>query len=143
MNPIFFNLSKRKKRNVLTDLLLGKSTEGIVSKKELYALNRLIEGPPSSTAPVKINNRPKKTKKVRTAGKKNQNTKRKKTHYLSQEISENLDRAQMTIRSLVPEDLRSRISKSHIVNQSLAVVLQEFEAKGKDSRLISTIMQKT
>jgi len=143
MNPIFFNLSKRKKRNILTDLLLGKSTEGIVSKKELNALNRLIEGPPSSTAPVKINNRPKRTKEVSTAGKKNQNTKRKKTHYLSQEISENLDRAQMTIRSLVPEDLRSRISKSHIVNQSLAVVLQEFEAKGKNSRLIRTIMQKT
>ena len=49
----------------------------------------------------------------------------------------------MTIRSLVPEDLRYRISKSLIVNQALAMILHEFKAEGKNSRLMHTIIQKT
>ena len=64
MNPFFLDLSKRKKRNVLFDLLAGKSTEGIISKKELNALNKVIEGPPSNTAPAKIKIQPAKTKKL-------------------------------------------------------------------------------
>ena len=44
MNPNFFNFSKQNKHDLLTDLLLGVSTEGIVSKKELNALNKFIQG---------------------------------------------------------------------------------------------------
>ncbi|UCD65846.1 MAG: hypothetical protein JSW69_07510 [Deltaproteobacteria bacterium] len=142
MNPNFFNLSKRKKRDVLTDLLLGKSSEGIISKKELNALNKLIEGQPAKKAPAKNKTKPVKTRKI-AVSKRPQKVKKKTTHYLSQEISENLDKVQMDIRSRLPENLQSGISKSHIVNQALAIILQEFEAKGKNSRLMQTIVQKT
>ncbi len=143
MNHNFFNLSKSKKHDVLYDLLVGKSSEGIISKKELNALKRLVEGVPSKKSPVKNNNLPTKTKKVTFAAINTQKRKLKTTHYLSQEVSENLNMAQMTIRSLMPEDLQFKISKSEIVNQSLAMILQEFAIKGKNSRLIRTLMQKT
>ena len=156
MNPIFFNLSKRKKHDILSELLMGKSTEGIISQKEINAVNRLIEDRPLNNAPVEINDQPPKTKKFTVVGKDSQKTKnvtdaaqkirtakKKKTHYLSQEISENLDKTQITIRSLVPENLRYRISKSLIVNKALAMILQEFKAEGKNSRLMRSIIQKT
>ena len=143
MNPNFFNLSKRKKRDLLSELLLGKSTEGLIGQKELNAVNRLLEVPPVNNTPVNINNQPQKTKNVNPAPKKPQKAKRKKTHYLTHEISENLDMTQTAIRSLVPENVQFRISKSLIVNQSLAMILQEFEAKGKNSRLMRTIIQNT
>ena len=155
MNPNFFNLSKRSKRDILSDLLEGKSTEGLIGKKELNALQRLLQSPPAKSTPVKINNQPSKTKKFTAAGKKSQKTKivtstgkttrqpkRKKTHYLTHEISEHLDKTQLTIRSLVPEELRYRISKSLIVNKALAMILQEFKSKGINSRLMRTIRQK-
>ena len=142
MNHIFLNLSKSKKHDVLYDLLVGKSSEGIISKKELNALKRLVEGVPSKKSPVKNNNLPAETIKHTAAVTITQKRKVKTTHYLSQEVSENLDMAQMTIRSLMPEDLQCKISKSEIVNQSLAMILQEFEIKGKNSRLIRTLMQK-
>ena len=143
MNPNFFNLSKRKKRDLLTDLLVGKSTEGIISKKELNALNRLIEGGPVNNAPVKIPAEPQKTKIGTAAKNKSRKAKRKITCYLAPEITENLDKAQIAIRSQLPENLRSRVTKSEIINQALVVLLQEFAAKGKNSRLIRTIIQET
>ena len=156
MNPIFFNLSQRKKRDVLSELLEGRSTEGIIGQKEINAVNRLVEGPPSHKTPVKKNSQPPKTKKftvahpktqltknVTAAGLKTRQPKKKKTHYLSHEISEDLDKTQMTLRSLVPEKLRYRVSKSLIVNKALAMILHEFKAEGKNSRLMYTIINKT
>jgi hypothetical protein len=58
MNPIFFNLSTRKKRDLLSELLQDRSTEGIVSKKELIAVNRLIKGLSSDNAPIILKKRP-------------------------------------------------------------------------------------
>lgn len=143
MNPNFFNLSQRKKRDVLSDLLLGKSTEGIISKKELNALNKLIERPPVEGVADTIKSKPAEKAKVSVAQKKEQGAKKRRTHYLSPEVSEDLDKIHMAIRSLVPENLRATISKSHIVNQSLAIILQEFAVKGKKSRLMRTIISKT
>jgi hypothetical protein len=143
MNSNFFNFSQRKKRDILFDLLVGKSSEGIVSKKELNAVNRLLEGPPSFKTPVITNNRPTKTEMLTVAGKNATKTKRKTTCYLSQEISENLDKVQMTVHSLVSADIRARVSRSYIVAQALAVTLQEFDAQGKDSRLVRFILQNT
>ena len=121
-------------------MLQGKSTEGIISKKELNALKSLIENGPSRNALVKTKKQPGKSTKVTATGKKPKKT-RKSTHYLSQEISQNLNRTQMAINTLIPADLRSNVSKSRIVNHSLAIILREFEVKGKNSRLVRTIMQ--
>ena len=141
MDSNFFNLSKRKKRDLLSELLEGKSTEGIISKKELNAVNRLLKVLLSGTPPSKVNRKTLTTRKLTAVGKTTRETKTKTTHYLSQEISEDLDRALIAIRTLVPENLRSRVSKSCIVNQALAMSLQEFASKGKDSRLLYSILQ--
>jgi len=143
MNTNFFNLTKKQKRDLLFELLSGKSSEGIISKKELNALNRLIETTPSNRASLKVANQPLKQKKTTAVKKKVKAAKVKTTHYVSQEISEDLDRAQKTIRSLAPEHLKADISKSFIVNHALALLLEEFKEKGKNSKLMRHILQDT
>jgi hypothetical protein len=69
MNSNFFNLSKRKPRDILFELLADKQSEGIISKKELNAVNKLIEGSPLLTAPGKIKCRSAKTENVTVAKK--------------------------------------------------------------------------
>ena len=139
MNPNFFNLSKRKKRDVLSELLTGEISEGMISKKELKALHKLIgHAPQINKTPDK---QPEKTKKI-AVRKKKKEAKRKTTHYLSEEIFENLDSVQKKIRSIVPENLKSKVSKSEIVNQALVLILKEFETKGEDSKLVRNIIQK-
>lgn len=142
MNTIFFNLTKRKKRDILSELLVDKSPEGIISKKEINAVNRIIKTSSSSRTAVSIKNQLTQAEKSAAVRKRNSEPKRKKTHYLSREISESLDKAQVSIRSRVPEKLRSRVSKSHIVNQALAMILQDFGSKGNNSMLMRTILQK-
>ncbi len=139
MNTNFFNLSKRKKRDILSELLVGETSEGLVSKKELSALHKLI----GNTQQVNSIHKklPDKTKKI-AVRKKKKEAKRKTTHYLSEEIFENLDSVQKKIRSIVPEKLRSKVSKSQIVNQALTLILKEFEARGENSRLVRNIIQK-
>lgn len=141
MNTNFFNFSKQHKRNLLTELLAGNSTEGIVSKKELNALNKIIQETSPQSIPVKIKKLRLERKKVSAAQKKIQETKRKSTHYLSEKNFADLDKTCMTIRTLVPEDFRSRVSKSYIVNQAISIILHEFSTKGKKSILVRSILQ--
>ena len=143
MNTNFFDLSKRKKRDVLSDLLADVSREGIISKKELHALNNLIESSSEKKTPATLRKQPTKIKQSSAEGKKNQKPEKKITHYLSQGIYNNLNNAQITIRRLVPAELQSSISKSFLVNISLEIILQEFKDKGKKSKLVHKIMQKT
>ena len=87
MNPNFFNLSKRKKRDVLSEILVGETSEGLVSKKELSALHKLI----GNTQQVNSIHKklPDKTKKI-VLRKKKKEKKRKATHYLSEKVLKNL-----------------------------------------------------
>lgn len=139
MNPNFFNLSKRKKRDILSELLVGETSEGLVSKKELSALHKLI----GNTQQVNSIHKklPDKTKKI-VLRKKKKEKKRKATHYLSEEVLKSLDSAIKEIRIGLPEKLRSNVSKSQIVDLALAEVLDEFENKGEKSRLVRNIIQK-
>jgi hypothetical protein len=139
MNPNFFNLSKRKKRDILSELLVGETSEGLVSKKELSALHKLI----GNTQQVNSIHKklPDKTKKI-VLRKKKKEKKRKATHYLSEEVLKSLDSAIKEIRTGLPEKLRSNVSKSQIVDLVLAEVLDEFENKGEKSRLVRNIIQK-
>ena len=139
MNLNFFNLSNWKKCDVLDDLLSGTQREGLVSKKEIQALNRLVYRAPYGNAPAAVIKEPPAVTKKVIARPKRLKPKKKTTVYLSQEILTYLDRIQKKIYSLVPDDSRSTISRSHIVNQSLAIVLQEFRAKGKNSGLMPII----
>ncbi len=68
--------------------------------------------------------------------------KKKTTHYLLHEIFVDLDSARTSIRQLVPEGNCSKVTKSAIVNHSLQVALDEFEAKGVKSLLVKSFMPK-
>jgi hypothetical protein len=139
MNHNFFNLSKRKKRDVLSALLTGDSSEGMISNKELNALHKLLG--PTPKKPSANRKQPEKTKKT-AARKKKKETQKKTTYYLSKDVFENLDRAKKEIQSIVPENLRSKVSKTQIVSQALTIILKEFEDKGENSRLVRNIKKK-
>ena len=139
MNPNFFNLSKRKKRDILSELLAGETSQGLVSKKELNALYKLIGNIQQVNSIHK--KLPEKTKNIVLRKKKNV-IKRKTTHYLSEEVLKRLDNVLKEIRTGLPEKLRSSVSKSQIVDLALAEVLDEFENKGEKSRLVRNIIQK-
>ena len=138
MNHNFFNLSKRKKRDVLLELLTGQPSEGMISKKELNALHKLISDSPQLNSNHK--KQLKKAKKI-AVGKKKQESKNRTTH-LSQKVFKNLESLNREIRALLPEDIRSGISDSQIINQALTLILNEFKAKGKKSSLVRNIIKK-
>ena len=87
MKPDFFNLSKRKKRDIFSELLLGKPSGGIIGKKELNAVNRLLAGMLAGMlagkARIRINGQLAKTQNVTFAKKKIPSIQKNKTHYLS------------------------------------------------------------
>lgn len=68
-------------------------------------------------------------------------SKKKSTHYLSGEIFADLDEARDKINELVHQRLKSRVSKSRIVDQALRMILKEFEEKGEESPLIKEILK--
>ena len=70
-------------------------------------------------------------------------SKKKSTHYLSGEIFTDLDEARDKINDLVQPRLKTRISKSRIVDQALRMILKEFEEKGEKSHLIKEILKNT
>jgi len=144
MNSIFFNLSKRKKRDLLSELLAGKSTEGIISKKELIALHKIIESAstPAAVEAMKTTSL-KRAKKISATRKKQGEKKIKTTIYLSQEILNNLSKAEKKIRAVGKGTHLSKISRSQIVDQALSLILDEFAKHGKNSRLMQIIMQET
>lgn len=68
-------------------------------------------------------------------------SKKKSTHYLSEEIFADLDDAREKINELVRQRLKTRVSKSRIVDQALRMILKEFEEKGEKSPLIKALLK--
>jgi len=142
MNSNFFNLNKRKKRDILSDLLTDISQDGIISKKELYALHKLLENSSSLKAPGSLNKQTKEAKK--SSGEETSvKTEKKLSLFIDQDIYNNLKRAQNNLRQLIPKNMHPSISESLLVNLSLAIILQELRDKGKNSRIFHKLMQKT
>ena len=137
MNSNFFDLSKRKKSDLLSDLLDDKEPEGIVSKKELLSLNKIIGATPQISPSLK--KQLKKTKKT-TPGKKKKEPKKEMTHYLSEDVCEKLDNVSEEIKTIVPEKLQANVSRSQIVNNALTMVLKDYKKRGKKSLLFRYIM---
>ena len=137
MNSNFFDLSKRKKSDLLSDLLDDKVPEGIVSKKELLSLNKIIGATPQTSPSLK--KQLKKTKKT-TPGKKKKEPKKEMTHYLSEDVCEKLDNVSKEIKTIVPEKLQANVSRSQIVNNALTMVLKDYKKRGKKSLLFRYIM---
>ena len=118
-------------------MLADKNSEGFISKKELNSLNKLIGE--TSRLNSKHSKRSSKTKLAKVR-KNHRATKKKTTHYLSKEVSDSLDSARNEIRTLVPDNFRSNITRSQIVDQALILILKDYKEKGKNSKLVRSIM---
>lgn len=68
-------------------------------------------------------------------------TKKKITHYLSEETYNGLDNAKEKIRQIVPLEIKTGVSKSKIVDHALKMILQDFETKGKNSSLVKFLLE--
>jgi len=125
---------KSKSFDILGDIL-SDSPSGLI--RGLDELSTLIyASPKGSTSQGHVP--PPTEKKRRTSVRR-----RKTTHYLRQEIFENLGEASTDIRDVLPEASKSKASKSRIIESAISVVLQEFEAKGKESALVRELLKKS
>jgi hypothetical protein len=131
----------------MDELLSNSQVHGYIRQKELDDLLDVIHNPflnDTSLYDYSINLEPEKEKpqkEHKRSSKIKEKTKRKTTHYLTEETFKDLSRAKMDIRKYVPEQYRSQISKTKIVNQALTMILQELQLKGEKSKIMQTIMQ--
>ncbi len=124
---------KNKQRDILADILNDAHTGTIRGMDELTKLIHASPGDPPSKMPARPSGLKKKSRKTR---------KYKTTHYLTKEVFDNLGEAKVDIRDFLPGAAKSRATKSSIVESAITVVLNEFEAKGKDSALIQELLKK-
>lgn len=118
-----------KKVDILEDVLTGSDEGAFPGLAELSDLLSRPKSPlPEARPPDKNRGRTRRRKK-------------KVTHYLSPEISEDLDRILPRIRKLLPEGGRKKISKSRLVNFSLRLLLRDFEEKGEESLLVKQFLR--
>ena len=137
MNPNFFNLTHKKNKDLLSELLTLRTSEGIISKQELNALIKVI-GEASHSGPGR-NNEPEKKRKI-SPGEKGRTGRKRTTHYLSDEIFRDLDSVTREIRSFLPENLQARITRSYVVDKALTLMLKEYKDRGKKSRLARSVL---
>ena len=124
---------KKKQRDILADILNDPHTGTIRGMDEL---TKLIHASPNDLS-AKAVARPSVPKK-----KSRRSRKHKTTHYLTKEVFDNLGEAKVDIKEFLPASSKSKATKSSIVESAITVVLQEFEAKGKDSSLIQELLKK-
>ena len=130
-------------KDILEELLTDSHVHGYIRQRELDDLLDVIDNPffnDTSLYDYSINLEPDK-KEPQKKKKRSRQTKRKITHYLTEDTFEILVRAKMDIRKHVPEQYRSQISKTKIVNQALRMILQEFQLNGEKSKIMQTILQ--
>lgn len=121
----------------MDDLLKGSSED---TTHEAASLARLIHRTgESSCAKHPAEDPPSQDPKKSPAG----DSKKKSTHYLSEEIFADLDEARDKINKLVHPRLKAHVSKSRIVDQALRMILKDFEEKGEKSPLIKEILKST
>ena len=125
---------KPKQRDILADILADSQHGAIRGLEELSQLIR----PQATSRPV--------TKKAATAASPTARGRRgpchKTTHYLTTEVFETLGDAKEGVKDLLPAEARFMATKSRIVESAVAMVLKDFEDKGKDSALIQELLKK-
>ena len=125
---------KTKKFDILGDILNDTHTGAI---RGLEELSQLIYASPEAPLAKTVAKMPRDRKKISA-----QSRKHKTTHYLTEEVFGNLGDAKAGIRDFLPDASKSKATKSSIIESAITVVLQEFEAKGKDSALIQELLKK-
>jgi len=129
--------AKNKHDDIMDALLKGLSEEpGNEGSSLLAKLIHRTGEPANAQHPAGNSPRPPDQKKNPDG-----DGKKKSTHYLSEEIFADLDDARDKINELVHQRLKSRISKSRIVDQALRMILKDFEEKGEKSHLIKEILK--
>ena len=131
--------NEKYNKGMLDELLSNSQVHGYVRQQELDELLAVIHNPFFNNTALydySINLEPDKKEPE-----KKKKRSRKTTHYLTENTFKDLGRAKMDIRKHVPEQYRSQISKTKIVNQALSMMLQEFQLKGKNSKILQTILQ--
>ncbi|MHB1185012.1 MAG: hypothetical protein ACYDIB_04450 [Desulfobulbia bacterium] len=128
-------MSAKNKHDIMDDLLKGAEEDAAHEASSLAKLIHRTGETPIATAPAESSPDPEHKKP--SPG----DSKKKSTHYLSEEIFEDLDDAREKINELVHPRLKSRISKSRIVNQALSMILKDFEEKGEKSHLMKEILK--
>ncbi|MBU1405439.1 MAG: hypothetical protein KKA71_08370 [Proteobacteria bacterium] len=128
-------MSAKNKHDIMDDLLKGGEEDTTHEASSLAKLIHRTGETPIATAPAESS--PGKEHKKPSPG----DSKKKSTHHLSEEIFEDLDDAREKINELVQPRLKSRISKSRIVNQALTMILKDFEEKGEKSHLMKEILK--
>ena len=123
--------NKKAGKDILEDILTGYNDHLVGG---LYKLKKIITQ----------NAWPKPAKKKKPLKKKRpqqQGIKKKTTHYLSEDVFEDLGEARDTLNNMLPEEARPHISKSGIVDAALKMILQELAEKREDSVLFKQIIK--
>ncbi|MHB1013843.1 MAG: hypothetical protein ACYC2W_01000 [Desulfurivibrionaceae bacterium] len=128
-------MAAKNKHDIMDDLLKGSSEDAAHGASSLARLiHRTVDTTPAKHhADNASGPDPQKTPAS--------DSKKKSTHYLSGEIFADLDEARDKINELVHQRLKSRVSKSRIVDQALRMILKDFEEKGEKSHLIKEILK--
>ena len=120
---------ENQKRDVLKDVLSGSQNEAILGLEELRRLISQVSPPEKSLL--------KPARKEPSEGRRPK--KKKTTHYLSEDIFINLGEVKEKLRQMLPDEKKTKVSKSRIVNHALEMILKEFVAKGEESFLVKKI----
>ncbi len=123
-----------KKKDVLKDVLSRTGSGFFYGEKDLLEIIYQTE---------KLRKKPVFEKAIKKRTRKRIKSKKKTTHYLSEEIFDTLADAKEKLRDMLPDEKPSSISKSGIVNFALDMILKEFDAKGDSSLLVKKIKAHT
>lgn len=129
--------SQGQETDILANILNDTPDGNIKGLNELNKLIHVIGGSSSNPLDKMAANSPRK-KKIRRVRKA---VKHKTTHYLTEEVFENLGEAKENIKDLLPDGDKMRATKSAIVESAVRVLLDEFERKGKNSYLVKEILK--
>ncbi|MFH1021213.1 MAG: hypothetical protein V1782_11495 [Pseudomonadota bacterium] len=127
--------AKNKHNDIMDALLKGLSED---TEHEGSSLAKLIHRAGETASAKDPAGNPPCQDSPKTLG---SDSKKKSTHYLSEEIFADLDGAREKINVILHQRLKSRVSKSRIVDEALRMILKEFEEKGEKSHLIKEILK--
>lgn len=125
---------KSKNRDILDDILNDAQEDVVEGLDALYEIIRLKSG-----EPLKSDDNTRRASLSKAASKK---SKKRASHYLTQNVFDDLNEAKVNIRELLPSVPKSKVTKSRIIDIALRAFLEEYKAKGLESALIKKVLSK-
>jgi len=125
-------MSEYNNQDILEELLFQSEGNPVVGQ---YELDQLLHSQPMAGITGETEVQPSPLKKSAKESKK------KSTHYISNEVFEELGEAKTLIPNFLPEGLNLRVTKSRIVDSALKMLLRELEEKGETSILVRLLLK--